>query len=89
MGPELSACILEKSATGLVLSPQVHWNRAARTDKGVSAAGNVVSLKMMIGFPDIVERINAALPPQVLASFCVLSVACAPSAVHQCCCWDA
>lgn len=44
---------------------QVQWNRAARTDKGVSAAGNVVSLKMMIGFPDLVERINAELPSQV------------------------
>ncbi|CAL8468878.1 g8419 [Coccomyxa elongata] len=44
---------------------KVHWNRAARTDKGVSAAGNVVSLKMMIGYPDIVERINAHLPEQI------------------------
>ncbi len=46
---------------------QVGWQRAARTDKGVSAAGNVVSLKLMIEFPDVVERINAALPDQVSA----------------------
>lgn len=46
---------------------QVGWNRAARTDKGVSAAGNVVSLKMVIGFPDIIARINAELPPQARA----------------------
>ena len=45
---------------------QVSWQRAARTDKGVSAAGNVVSLKLMIDFPDVVERINAELPDQVL-----------------------
>ena len=51
-------------------SAQVQWNRAARTDKGVSAAGNVVSLKMMIGYPDIVERINSQLPPQVLPLSC-------------------
>lgn len=44
----------------------MQWNRAARTDKGVSAAGNVVSLKMMIAFPDTVERINSHLPEQVL-----------------------
>ena len=42
------------------------WQRAARTDKGVSAAGNVVSVKLMIDFPDVVERINAELPDQVL-----------------------
>ena len=41
------------------------WQRAARTDKGVSAVGNVVSLKLMIDFPDVVQRINAALPEQV------------------------
>ena len=39
--------------------------RAARTDKGVSAVGQVVSLKMQIGQPDIVERINAHLPDQI------------------------
>ncbi|EIE26889.1 pseudouridine synthase, partial [Coccomyxa subellipsoidea C-169] len=44
---------------------KVQWNRAARTDKGVSAAGNVVSLKMMIAFPDTVERINSHLPEQI------------------------
>lgn len=54
---------LQDRALGCV---QVQWNRAARTDKGVSAAGNVVSLKMMIGYPDIVERINSNLPAQVL-----------------------
>jgi hypothetical protein len=45
----------------------VHWSRAARTDKGVSAVGNVVSLKMLIGAPDLLQRINAALPPQARA----------------------
>jgi tRNA pseudouridine38-40 synthase len=39
--------------------------RAARTDKGVSAVGNVCSLKMMLPEPDLLQKINAALPPQV------------------------
>jgi tRNA pseudouridine38-40 synthase len=40
--------------------------RAARTDKGVHAAGNLLSLKMQ--FPeeyDVVERINSFLPEQI------------------------
>ena len=44
---------------------QLGWMRAARTDKGVSAVGNVVSLKLMIDFPHLLERINNALPSQV------------------------
>lgn len=42
--------------------------RAARTDAGVHAAGNVVSLKMIITIPgvkDIVSRINEELPPEI------------------------
>lgn len=39
--------------------------RAARTDKGVHAAGNVVSLKLIIEDPDIVTKINANLPDQI------------------------
>ncbi|KFY87197.1 hypothetical protein V500_07125 [Pseudogymnoascus sp. VKM F-4518 (FW-2643)] len=39
--------------------------RCARTDKGVHAAGNVISLKMIIDEEGIVEKINAALPPQI------------------------
>lgn len=39
--------------------------RCARTDKGVHAAGNVVSLKMIIEDADIVDRINAELPEQI------------------------
>lgn len=39
--------------------------RAARTDKGVHAAGNVISLKMIIEDPEIVEKINSALPDQI------------------------
>ena len=37
--------------------------RAARTDKGVSAVGQLVSLKMMVEPEGVVDRINAALPP--------------------------
>ncbi|OBZ83508.1 tRNA pseudouridine synthase 1 [Choanephora cucurbitarum] len=42
------------------------WMRAARTDKGVHAAGNLLSLKMQVPEDyDIVERINSFLPPQI------------------------
>lgn len=39
--------------------------RAARTDKGVHAAGNVVSLKLIIEDEDVVEKINSHLPDQI------------------------
>lgn len=39
--------------------------RCARTDKGVHAAGNVISLKLTIEDADIVERINEKLPDQI------------------------
>ncbi|KAF4469212.1 tRNA pseudouridine38-40 synthase [Fusarium albosuccineum] len=39
--------------------------RCARTDKGVHAAGNVISLKLIIEDDDIVEKINAELPEQI------------------------
>lgn len=39
--------------------------RCARTDKGVHAAGNVISLKLIVEDPKTVENINAHLPPQI------------------------
>ncbi|KAK9480567.1 pseudouridine synthase [Lipomyces japonicus] len=39
--------------------------RAARTDSGVHAAGNVISLKMIIEDENIVEKINKNLPPTI------------------------
>ncbi|KAL7943533.1 pseudouridine synthase [Trichoderma barbatum] len=39
--------------------------RCARTDKGVHAAGNVISLKLIIEEEDIVDKINEALPAQI------------------------
>jgi tRNA pseudouridine38-40 synthase len=39
--------------------------RCARTDKGVHAAGNVISLKLIVEDEDIVKKINDALPPQI------------------------
>ncbi len=40
--------------------------RAARTDKGVHALGQVVSLKMVeVPGVDMVAEINAHLPPQI------------------------
>jgi tRNA pseudouridine38-40 synthase len=39
--------------------------RCARTDKGVHAAGNVISLKLIVEDPEVVQKINDALPPQI------------------------
>lgn len=39
--------------------------RCARTDKGVHAAGNVISLKLIIEDEDIVDKINSHLTPQI------------------------
>jgi tRNA pseudouridine38-40 synthase len=39
--------------------------RCARTDKGVHAAGNIVSLKLIIEEDDIVEKINSHLSEQI------------------------
>ena len=39
--------------------------RCARTDKGVHAAGNIVSMKLIVEDPDIVSKINENLSPQI------------------------
>lgn len=42
--------------------------RAARTDAGVHAAGNLVSIKIITsvpGVPDLVARVNEELPPEI------------------------
>lgn len=39
--------------------------RCARTDKGVHAAGNVISLKLIVEDEDVVQKINDALPEQI------------------------
>jgi tRNA pseudouridine38-40 synthase len=39
--------------------------RCARTDRGVHAAGNLLSLKLIIEDPDVVQKINDNLPPQI------------------------
>ncbi|KAI9843629.1 MAG: tRNA pseudouridine synthase 1 [Sclerophora amabilis] len=39
--------------------------RCARTDKGVHAAGNVISLKLITGDTNMVQKINENLPPQI------------------------
>lgn len=46
----------------------MNFARSARTDAGVHAAGNVVSLKMITqvpGVPDMTARINEELPPGI------------------------
>ncbi|KAF9098427.1 tRNA pseudouridine synthase 1 [Mortierella sp. AD031] len=44
---------------------KVSMMRSARTDKGVHAAGNVVSLKMIVDMEDVIGKINACLPEQI------------------------
>ncbi|MBE7179968.1 MAG: hypothetical protein INR71_01975 [Terriglobus roseus] len=39
--------------------------RCARTDKGVHAAGNVISLKLIVEDDDVVAKINEHLPDQI------------------------
>ncbi|KAF7982570.1 hypothetical protein HWV62_27565 [Athelia sp. TMB] len=49
---------------------KVNLARAARTDAGVHAAGNLVSLKMITtipGIPDMIACINENLPPEIRA----------------------
>lgn len=39
--------------------------RAARTDKGVHASCNLVSLKMICQDPNLIEKLNEALPSDI------------------------
>eukprot|EP00002_Diphylleia_rotans_P025211 TRINITY_DN4984_c0_g3_i1.p1 TRINITY_DN4984_c0_g3~~TRINITY_DN4984_c0_g3_i1.p1 ORF type:complete len:450 (-),score=105.13 TRINITY_DN4984_c0_g3_i1:1125-2474(-) len=43
---------------------KIGWQRAARTDKGVSALGQVASFKCIL-LPDVIDRINEKLPEQI------------------------
>ncbi|KAK2888423.1 tRNA pseudouridine synthase A isoform X1 [Channa argus] len=56
-----SGCIPENHGEEM---KKMSFQRCARTDKGVSAAGQVVSLKLRL-IEDIVEKINENLPPQI------------------------
>lgn len=56
-----SGCIPENHGDEM---KKMSFQRCARTDKGVSAAGQVVSLKVRL-IEDIIERINENLPPQI------------------------
>ncbi|KAI8321780.1 tRNA pseudouridine synthase [Martensiomyces pterosporus] len=55
------------SADNATDQKKVQFQRAARTDKGVHAAGQVVSLKMIIEDPEVVAKINSHLPDQIRA----------------------
>ncbi|XP_034751904.1 tRNA pseudouridine synthase A [Etheostoma cragini] len=56
-----SGCIPENHGNDM---KKMSFQRCARTDKGVSAAGQVVSLKLRL-IEDIVEKINEHLPSQI------------------------
>lgn len=52
-------------------TPQkMSFQRAARTDKNVSAAGNVLSLKMLVE-DNAVEKVNSHLPPAIRVVACL------------------
>ena len=67
---------------------KVHWNRAARTDKGVSAVGQVVSFKCMNAddgnTETIVRLINEHLPRGRIVAFGATRVTGGFSAKNQC-----
>jgi tRNA pseudouridine38-40 synthase len=44
---------------------KVQLMRAARTDKGVHASCNLVSLKMICQDPNLIEKLNHVLPPDI------------------------
>ncbi|KAK3038881.1 hypothetical protein RJ639_028603 [Escallonia herrerae] len=46
------------------LPKRFDWARSARTDKGVSAVGQVVSGRFYIDPPGLIDRLNSNLPPQ-------------------------
>uniref|UniRef100_UPI0037E8ABE4 pseudouridylate synthase 1 homolog isoform X1 n=2 Tax=Semicossyphus pulcher TaxID=241346 RepID=UPI0037E8ABE4 len=56
-----SGCIPENHGEEM---KKMSFQRCARTDKGVSAAGQVVSLKLRL-IDDIIEKINEHLPKQI------------------------
>ncbi|KAM4528519.1 pseudouridylate synthase 1 homolog [Odontesthes bonariensis] len=56
-----SGCIPENHGNDM---KKMSFQRCARTDKGVSAAGQVVSLKLWL-IEDIIEKINQNLPLQI------------------------
>ncbi|KAM9338104.1 pseudouridylate synthase 1 homolog [Symphorus nematophorus] len=56
-----SGCIPENHGDDM---KKMSFQRCARTDKGVSAAGQVVSLKLWL-IENIIEKINEHLPPQI------------------------
>ncbi|XP_061171097.1 pseudouridylate synthase 1 homolog isoform X1 [Saccostrea echinata] len=43
----------------------IHFQRAARTDKHVSAASNIISLKMVTNVENFLEKVNQELPNQI------------------------
>jgi tRNA pseudouridine38-40 synthase len=43
---------------------QIAWNRCARTDKGVSAIGNIISCRL-VQIPNLLEEANKRLPEDI------------------------
>ncbi|TYZ58996.1 hypothetical protein PybrP1_002148 [[Pythium] brassicae (nom. inval.)] len=55
------------SAANYGFLQKVGWSRAARTDKGVHAAGQMLTAKLQVGddVPAFVAKVNAALPADI------------------------
>ncbi|SGZ50637.1 CIC11C00000004363 [Sungouiella intermedia] len=65
---EIFKAFIESGAVSKENSTDLKKNgfmRAARTDKGVHAAGNVVSCKLILEDEDIMAKINSHLPDQI------------------------
>lgn len=52
------------SAANSIDAKKIHLVRAARTDKGVHAAGQIVAAKLLM-VPNVVEEINKFLPEDI------------------------
>lgn len=59
-----AGAISELNASGEMAYQKIHWSRAARTDKGVSAICQVVS-SMLIALDGVVDSINEHLPDDI------------------------
>lgn len=67
----IHTCTPDSASNAFVQAPDaadglrsIKWSRAARTDKGVSACGQVTSCWLSL-VPNLTAKLNAALPSQI------------------------
>ncbi|XP_053575865.1 pseudouridylate synthase 1 homolog [Bombina bombina] len=61
----MSALVEAHCVPEMIEKRQLRFQRCARTDKGVSALGQVVSLRLLTSCTNPVEKINSSLPPEI------------------------